>query len=137
MATTMTEPALSTPTPGPRSGPATTGDLDLEERSSLRRVAGLSTELTDVTEVEYRQLRLERVVLVGVWTEGTAADAHRSLAELAALAETAGSEVLEALIQRRDKPDAATYVGSGKAGEIRDIVAATGADTVICDGELT
>ena len=76
-------------------------------------------------------------MLVGVWTEGTQADADRSLAELAALAETAGSEVLEAVSQRRDKPDAATYVGSGKAAEIRDIVAATGADTVICDGELT
>ena len=76
-------------------------------------------------------------MLVGVWTEGTQVDADRSLAELAALAETAGSEVLEAVSQRRDKPDAATYVGSGKANEIRDIVAATGADTVICDGELT
>jgi GTPase len=115
----------------------TTGSYALEERGALRRVAGLSTELTDITEVEYRQLRLERVVLVGVWTEGTAVDAQRSLAELAALAETAGSQVLEALVQRRDKPDAATYVGSGKANEIRDIVAATGADTVICDGELT
>jgi GTP-binding protein HflX len=115
----------------------TTGSYALEERGALRRVAGLSTELTDITEVEYRQLRLERVVLVGVWTEGTAVDARRSLAELAALAETAGSQVLDALVQRRDKPDAATYVGSGKALEIRDIVAATGADTVILDGELT
>ncbi|MGY1834536.1 GTPase HflX [Blastococcus sp. SYSU DS0510] len=115
----------------------TTGSYALEARGALRRVAGLSTELADVTEVEYRQLRLERVVLVGVWTEGTQADADRSLAELAALAETAGSQVLEAVSQRRGKPDAATYVGSGKAAEIRDIVAATGADTVICDGELT
>ena len=114
-----------------------TGSYDLEARGALRRVAGLSTELADVTEVEYRQLRLERVVLVGVWTEGTQADADRSLAELAALAETAGSEVLEAVSQRRDRPDAATYVGSGKANEIRDLVAASGADTVICDGELT
>ncbi len=113
------------------------GSYDLEARGALRRVAGLSTELADVTEVEYRQLRLERVVLVGVWTEGRQADADRSLAELAALAETAGSEVLEAVSQRRDRPDAATYVGSGKAAEIRDIVAASGADTVICDGELT
>ncbi|MDT5066023.1 MAG: GTPase [Mycobacterium sp.] len=113
------------------------GELALEDRASLRRVAGLSTELTDVSEVEYRQLRLERVVLVGVWTEGSAADAQASLAELAALAETAGSEVLEGLIQRRDKPDASTYIGSGKAAELRDIVTSTGADTVICDGELT
>jgi GTP-binding protein HflX len=113
------------------------GELALEDRTALRRVAGLSTELADVSEVEYRQLRLERVVLVGVWTEGSAADVDASMAELAALAETAGSEVLEALIQRRDKPDASTYIGSGKAAELRDIVAATGADTVICDGELS
>jgi GTP-binding protein HflX len=113
------------------------GELALEDRTALRRVAGLSTELADVSEVEYRQLRLERVVLVGVWTEGSAADARASLAELAALAETAGSEVLEGLIQRRDKPDPSTYIGSGKAQELREVVLATGADTVICDGELS
>lgn len=113
------------------------GELALEDRVALRRVAGLSTELADISEVEYRQLRLERVVLVGVWTDGTSADADNSLAELAALAETAGSEVLEGLIQRRDKPDASTYIGSGKAQELREIVLATGADTVICDGELS
>ncbi|GEB49973.1 MULTISPECIES: GTPase HflX [Streptomyces] len=111
--------------------------FDRSERAALRRVAGLSTELEDVTEVEYRQLRLERVVLVGVWTSGTAADAENSLAELAALAETAGAHVLDGVIQRRDKPDAATYIGSGKASELRDIVLETGADTVVCDGELT
>jgi GTP-binding protein HflX len=110
---------------------------DLEERQALRRVAGLATELTDVTEVEYRQLRLERVVLIGVWTSGSAVEAENSLAELAALAETAGSQVLEGLVQRRSTPDPATYIGSGKARELRDIVAASGADTVICDGELT
>ncbi|MFS2291913.1 MAG: GTPase HflX [Actinomadura sp.] len=114
-----------------------TGELDLEDRRSLRRVAGLSTELTDITEVEYRALRLERVVLVGVWTEGTAEMAENSLRELALLAETAGSQVLEGLIQRRSRPDPATYIGSGKAAELRDIVISTGADTVICDGELT
>jgi GTP-binding protein HflX len=111
--------------------------LDRADRQALRRVAGLSTELQDVTEVEYRQLRLERVVLVGVWTEGTMDEAENSLAELAALAETAGSEVLEGVIQRRDRPDPATYIGSGKARELRDIVIAHGADTVIADGELT
>jgi GTP-binding protein HflX len=113
------------------------GELALSDRTALRRVAGLSTELADVSEVEYRQLRLERVVLVGVWTDGTAAEAEASLAELAALAETAGSEVLEGLIQRRDKPDTSTYIGSGKAAELHEVVEATGADTVICDGELS
>lgn len=121
----------------PYDAELSTGEMELEDRASLRRVAGLSTELDDVTEVEYRQLRLERVVLVGVWTEGTALQSEASLAELARLAETAGSEVLEGLIQRRTKPDPATYIGSGKVREVRDIVGSTGADTVICDGELS
>jgi GTPase len=115
----------------------TSGDLELAERNALRRVAGLSTELTDITEVEYRQLRLERVVLVGVWTEGSSEDAENSLTELAALAETAGSQVLEALIQRRSRPDQATYIGRGKVEELHDIVVDAGADTVICGGELS
>ncbi len=117
---------------------ATSGDFELEERHALRRVPGLSTELTDVTEVEYRQLRLEQVVLVGVWTEGSSTDADNSLAELALLAETAGSQVLEALIQRRrNGVDPATFIGRGKVDELQDAVTSTGADTVICDGELS
>jgi GTP-binding protein HflX len=112
-------------------------NMDLEDRHALRRVAGLSTELQDISEVEYRALRLERVVLIGVWAEGSLASAENSLRELSRLAETAGSEVLDGLIQRRSRIDAATYVGSGKARELAGIVAAAGADTVICDGELT
>lgn len=111
--------------------------LELSERHALRRVKGFSTELQDISEAEYRQLQLERVVLVGVWTQGTSVMAENSLAELKALAETAGSEVLEGLIQRRDKPDPATYIGSGKVEELRQVVISTGADTVICDGELS
>lgn len=112
--------------------------LDLEERSALRRVPGLSTELDDVTEVEYRQLRLERVVLVGMYYGGEAAqkEAEISLRELADLAETAGSQVLDALLQRKQKPDPGTFFGSGKAAELRDVVAELGADTVIVDTEL-
>ena len=116
---------------------AATGELDLEDRHALRRVARLSTELTDVTEVEYRALRLERVVLIGVWSDGTLTSAENSLRELSRLAETAGSVVLDGMIQRRGRVDPATYVGSGKAAELAGIVAATGADTVICDGELS
>ena len=110
---------------------------DLSDRHALRRVKSFSTELEDISEAEYRQLQLERVVLVGVWTEGSAEMADNSLAELKALAETAGSEVLEGLIQRRDKPDPATYIGAGKLEELKAIVRSTGADTVICDGELS
>lgn len=110
--------------------------LELAERRALRRVEGLSTELEDMSEVEYRQLRLERVVLAGLWTEGTVDDAENSLRELAALAETAGSTVLDGMIQRRHTPDPATFLGKGKAQELAEIVMSTGADTVVVDSEL-
>jgi GTPase len=107
-----------------------------EERAALRRVSGLSTELEDVTEVEYRQLRLENVVLIGVYAQGSQDDAENSMRELAALAETAGARVLDGFLQRRPNPDPSTYLGSGKAEEVRHVVAALGADTVIADTEL-
>jgi GTP-binding protein HflX len=109
---------------------------DLADRLSLRRVAGMSTQLTDITEVEYRELQLERVVLVSVWTTGSEVDVGNAMAELKLLAETAGSEVLEGLVQRRSTADPATFIGRGKVDELRQVVIATGADTVICDGEL-
>ncbi|MCR6711264.1 MAG: GTPase HflX [Demequina sp.] len=110
--------------------------LEREERAALRRVGGLSTELEDVSEVEYRQLRLEKVVLVGQYSHGNAEDAEIALRELAALAETAGSEVLDGVLQRRPHPDPATYIGKGKAQEVKEIVAAVGADTVIVNDDL-
>ena len=116
---------------------ATDGDqAEREDRAALRRVDSLSTELEDVTEVEYRQLRLERVVLAGIWYGGTLQDAENSLRELSALAETAGSTVLAGALQRRSKPDPSTWMGAGKAKELREIVIAEGADTVVADGEL-
>lgn len=111
--------------------------LDLEERESLRRVAGLSTELEDITEVEYRQLRLEKVILIGVWSSGTLTEAENSLRELAALAETAGAQVLDGVLQRRNLPDPATYLGKGKAQGLRDLAKSLGADTVIANTELS
>ena len=80
---------------------------------------------------------MHQEVLAGVWTTGSEQDAVNSMSELRALAETAGSEVLDALFQRRERPDPATYIGRGKVEEVRQIVVATGADTVICDGELS
>lgn len=112
--------------------------LDREERSSLRRVAGLEhgVEREEGVDIEYRQVRLERVILVGLWQEGTLEEAEESLRELAALAQTAGSQVLDGLIQRRALPDPATYLGSGKAKELAELVRTSGADTVIVDCEL-
>ncbi|WP_297083664.1 GTPase HflX [uncultured Demequina sp.] len=110
--------------------------FEREERAALRRVDNLSTELEDITEVEYRQLRLEKVVLVGQWSQGSAAEAEVGLRELAALAETAGSQVLDGVLQRRPHPDPATYIGKGKAAEVAEIVAAVGADTVVVNDDL-
>ncbi|MBT7802720.1 MAG: GTPase HflX, partial [Microbacteriaceae bacterium] len=121
--------------PSPRT-PYTTGEMDLEERQALRRVSGLSTELEDVTEVEYRELRLEKVILIGVYSQGPTRDAENSLKELAALCETAGAQVLDGVLQRLPHPDASTYLGKGKAQELKELVWDLGADTVVADTEL-
>ena len=112
------------------------GDMDLAARNTLRRVDGLRTELEDVTEVEYRQLRIENVVLIGVYSQGNQEDAENSLKELAALCETAGAVVLDGLLQRKPHPDPATYLGRGKVDELHAVVIAEGADTVVADTEL-
>jgi GTP-binding protein HflX len=110
--------------------------FEREDRSALKRVAGLSTELQDISDVEYRKLRLERVILIGIWGQSTLVDAENSLRELAALAETAGATVLDGLLQRRLNPDPATFLGKGKAQELKQLVADAEADTVIADTEL-
>jgi GTP-binding protein HflX len=91
----------------------------------------------EVKLVELRKLRLERVVLVGVAVDGSVERAERSVEELHRLAETAGAEVLDAMIQRRARPDAGTFIGKGKAKELAGAVKALGADTVIMDDELS
>ena len=114
----------------------TVGQMDLADRITLRRVDGLRTELQDVTEVEYRQLRIENVVLVGVYSQGNQEDAENSMKELAALCETAGAVVLDGVLQRKPHPDPATYLGRGKVEELHEIGMAVGADTVVADTEL-
>ncbi|MDR0366833.1 MAG: GTPase HflX [Bifidobacteriaceae bacterium] len=112
-------------------------ELEKLERAALRRRPSLATELQDITEVEYRQLRLEKVVLVGLFGGGqTRRAAELSLEELAALAQTAGSEVLDQVLQQRIAPDPALYLGRGKAEELAGLVRELGADTVIVDSEL-
>ena len=112
------------------------GELEREARAGTRRVDTGASDRDDISEVEYRQVRLEKVVLVGLRTTQSEEEAENSLRELAALAETAGSRVLDGIIQRRSKPDPATYLGSGKARELAEIVRAVEADTVIVDEEL-
>ncbi|GMA37128.1 hypothetical protein GCM10025876_33320 [Demequina litorisediminis] len=75
-------------------------------------------------------------MLAGQFSRGTYEEAEIGLRELAALAETAGSEVLDGLLQRRAHPDPATYLGQGKAKELADVVKAVGADTVVVNDDL-
>jgi GTPase len=82
--------------------------------------------------------RRERIVLVGVAIPpGTVDQAEASLDELAALVDTAGADEAERVVSRRDTPDPATYVGKGKAEELRDISNVVDADTVVFDEELS
>ena len=115
---------------------ADAGDLEREARAGTRRIQGYANDREEISEVEYRQVRLEKVVLVGLRTTQTEEEVETSLRELAALAQTAGSQVLDAVVQKRVKPDPATYLGSGKAKELAGIVRAVEADTVIVDEEL-
>lgn len=105
------------------------------DRYALGRVESIGSELQDISEVEYREVRLEKVILVGIFAADRD-EAELSLQELAALAKTAGAVVLAGLLQRREKPDVATFLGRGKAHELQAQVAALGADTVIVDDEL-
>jgi GTP-binding protein HflX len=73
----------------------------------------------------------EPAILVGL------GDDEGDLDELAALADSAGAEVLGRLVQRRDRPDPTTYVGKGKLGELHGLVHGTGARLVAFDDELT
>lgn len=80
----------------------------------------------------------EKIVLVGVITPNTTPEeVDLSLDELALLVDTAGADVVARVVQRRDNPDPATFVGSGKAEEIRDISYEVDSDTVVFDDELS
>ncbi|MEE9415092.1 MAG: GTPase HflX [Acidimicrobiales bacterium] len=80
----------------------------------------------------------ERIVLVGVTTPPQHPDeTDASLDELALLIDTAGADEVARVVQRRDRPDPATFVGKGKAEEIRDISVEVDSDTVVFDDELS
>ena len=76
----------------------------------------------------------ERVVVVGVERDGD--DAEASLDELCALVRSAGGDVVGRVVQRRAKPDPATYIGKGKAKEVLERARAPNATAAISDGEL-
>ena len=89
-------------------------------------------QLTDYTEV------VERALLVGVGLSGVSqSDVDESLDELARLADTASAEVIDRVIQHRGRPDAAYFIGKGKAEEIAALYAASDASSVIFDVDLS
>jgi GTPase len=80
----------------------------------------------------------ERIILVGVVFPGLTAElVDEELDELAQLVDSAGADVVGRVVQRRDAPDPATFVGRGKAQEIAELSRSLDADTVVFDDELT
>jgi len=80
----------------------------------------------------------ERIVLVGViFPDSSAAELDKELDELALLVDTAGADVSARVVQRRDRPDPATFLGSGKVQELKEICLAVDADTVVFDHNLS
>ena len=105
--------------------------------SPSRAQAGRQRRRLTATEVDLERLR-QRALLVGAGTGAESLeDAEASLAELALLADTAGAVPVESVLQRRRTPDPKTYVGKGKADELRELVVARDIDVVIIDDELT
>ena len=106
-------------------------ELKSDHRGAFGDYAGESSGLIDRT---FR----ERIVLVGVtMPDGSADETDASLDELALLVDTAGADEAGRIHQRRQAPDPATFVGKGKAQEIKDMSLATDADTVVFDDELS
>jgi len=82
--------------------------------------------------------RRERIVVVGVTLPpADAEETDASLDELTQLVDTAGADVVARVVQRRDRPDPSTFVGRGKADELKDVCIAVDADTVVFDNELS
>jgi GTPase len=89
------------------------------------------------TEVDFGVAK-QRALLVGTGTgTRTLDEAEASLSELGLLTDTAGADPVETVLQRRDTPDPATYIGSGKADELRGLADGLDVDVVVFDDELT
>ncbi len=79
----------------------------------------------------------EKAILVGLKLPGDPVSYQKPLDELERLADTAGADTVDKIVQSRDRPDAKTYIGKGKAEEIGELLVATGADLVIVDHDLS
>ena len=106
-------------------------DPEESHRGGFGEFGGGATGLIDRT---FR----ERIVLAGVTLGRADAEAtDASMDELARLVDTAGADPVARVLQQREVPDRATYVGQGKVEELRMVSESLDADTVVFDNELT
>ena len=119
-------------------------DDDLAERNSVDEGDGDEShrggfgEFGGETSAFIERTFRERIIVVGVsFPPHDDDEVDASLDELALLVDTAGADVVGRVVQRRDRPDPATFIGSGKVDEIRELAEATDCDTVVFDDELT
>ena len=111
-----------------------TGDQPAKEETHRGGFGEFGGEERGLIDRSFR----ERIVLAGVSLEGVDKEiTESSLEELERLVDTAGADAVAVIIQNRQAPDKATFVGSGKAQEIRSISEEFDADTVVFDNELT
>ena len=111
-----------------------TGDQSAKEETHRGGFGEFGGEERGLIDRSFR----ERIVLAGVSLEGVDKEiTESSLEELERLVDTAGADAVAVIIQNRQAPDKATFVGSGKAQEIRSISEEFDADTVVFDNELT
>ncbi|MDA8292856.1 MAG: GTPase HflX [Actinomycetota bacterium] len=98
----------------------------------------MSPDHTAFTDTLISRAVREQIVLVGVTCSGgTEESTEAGLDELARLVATAGADVVARVVQRRDAPDPATFLGSGKVAELAELCQGVDADTVVFDDELT
>lgn len=90
----------------------------------------LETKITNTMKEE------EKIILVAVATNDCD-DTLQSLVELEELGQTAGARTVAKVIQNREKMHPGTYIGKGKIAEVQSLIKSTGADTVVCDDELS
>lgn len=103
----------------------------------IDRVRKIDSEILAGSPESTGEGRRERAILVGIDLSGMEGDSEDLIHELEDLAEAAGVEVVEKILQKRNKVDNACYIGSGKAGELGLIVQAYDIDTIIFDDELS
>ena len=104
---------------------------ETSHRGAFGDFGGSSTALIE------RSFR-ERIIIVGITLSGGDSEATEAdLDELALLVDTAGADVVGRVVQRRISPDPATFIGKGKAQELKDLAEAVDCDTVVFDDELS